>query len=104
MIGEERIAASLAGLGESSRHAILPVLRVIIHDLNGVLSVVTMESFAVEKLATSLGSKASARSTEERQQRESLRDSTGNLRQAADRLATYLARIEALADGLEGKK
>jgi hypothetical protein len=101
MIRDERIAAALAGVPESCRSSIEPVLRAFIHDLNGALSALTIEAFSIEHLAATLDNAIDARSSEEtRRQLDNLRDSARNLRQAADGAADYLARVESLADDL----
>lgn len=102
MIRDERLAAAMAGLPEACREAVEPVLRTLIHDLNGALSVVTMEVFAIDELAASLGRTAGAgRSPRSpRPEPDRLRESVRNLREAADGAAAYVARVEALTDEL----
>ena len=101
MSREERFAEVLGAVPESCRGTLEPVLRLLIHDLNGPLSAVTMEAFAIGQLAASLSEAGAGRRTDEHaRQLESLLDAARNLRQAADGAASYLAQVESLTDHL----
>jgi len=96
---EERIAGAVEAVPESVRAALEPVLRLLVHDLNGVLSAVTMEAFAVEQLSANVARLPRRGPTAEHDQLiRNLNEAVRNLRQAAAGGAAYLARVEALAD------
>lgn len=68
--------------------AVRPVVQRVVHDLNGMLSAVLMESFSIRHLAEGLPAGPTA---------EQLRDASGNLGQAAEELAAYVERLSRLA-------
>lgn len=99
MSREERLAAALAAISPPCRQSIAPVHRLIIHDLNGVLSAVTMEAFAVEQLVSAVVQPGAGRLAEKRGRHlQNLEEAARSLRRAADGAASYLARLEALTD------
>ncbi len=97
MTRDDGIKRALAALDEPTRQAMEPLLRALVHDLNGLLSTVTLEGFALDQLATKLGAGASAMSEQQRAQLTSLQDAARNLRQAANAAAAYLELIESHA-------
>lgn len=102
MTREDRIAAAVAALPEPCREPVAPLVRQLIHDLNGIFSTMTMEAFAISQLAMKLGSDAAGREMAgPSQPTQSLQDAARNLRQAAEEGANYLACVETLASDLE---
>jgi hypothetical protein len=99
MVSDERIAAALGAAPQTCKGHVEPALRVLTHDVNGALSAIMMEGFAIEKPASILLPAVSERSSPvHRARRSDLQDSLGNLQRASDDLAGYLVRVEGLVE------
>lgn len=102
MTREDHIANVVGAVPDPCRPSVEPVLRAIIHDLNGALSAVTMEAFTVGQLAERLtgdgAAKARRSATEHERLLQTLADAAANLRRATEGASTYLRRLESLAN------
>lgn len=98
MIRVDRVEKAISAIPEPHGAAVEQVLRVLLHDLNGAVSAVTMESFAIEQLLTGLsdGEGGKPAPSGRPKQLDTLRDAARNLRQAAEGAAAYLEHVEDL--------
>lgn len=98
MIRVDRVDKALSTVPEPHGPAVESVLRVLLHDLNGAVSAVTMESFAIEQLvgSISVADDAPRAGGSGPKQLDMLRDAARNLRQAADGAAAYLEHVEEM--------
>lgn len=96
MIRVDRVDKALSSVPEPHGPTVEQVLRVLLHDLNGAVSAVTMESFAIEQLLSSIpdGEAGKAAAAGRATPLAMLRDAAKNLRQAADGAAAYLEHVE----------
>lgn len=96
MIRVDRVDKALSSVPEPHVPAVEQVLRVLLHDLNGAVSAVTMESFAIEQLLASIPDVEAGKSAPGGRATPlaMLRDAAKNLRQAADGAAAYLEHVE----------
>ncbi len=91
-----RLAQTVDALSAAERAALAPVIRRVVHDLNGYLSTLSMECFTIGHHAAGLAvpqPRAPAGVGAE------LAAALENLEQATADAAAYLARLRALVDG-----
>lgn len=96
MIRVDRVDKAVFSVPEQHAQAVEDVLRVLLHDLNGAVSAVTMESFAIEQLLSGISDSDEVKraGATRPKQLDMLRDAARNLRQAADGAAAYLEHVE----------
>ncbi len=107
MIREDRIAAAFEAVPEECRSSLEPVLRVLIHDLNGALSAVSMEAFTVGQLANKLaqGATGTRQSASDRERiHQTLIDSAANIGRATQGAAVYLRQVQSIANAAGQRK
>ncbi|RME22872.1 MAG: hypothetical protein D6798_14760 [Deltaproteobacteria bacterium] len=95
----QHLQAVLAGLSPSDRRRLAPVLRQVVHDLNGYLSTLSMEGFTIGYHASRM---TSASKTGAEGSVEALTAALDNLRQATEDAVAYVAHLRDLAEGDDG--
>lgn len=88
MTREERLRLMVLALPPERREESVALLRTIVHDLNGLLSVIRMESFVLDRLQTDPAGAATAQGDH------GIGSSARNLQAASERAVQYVKALE----------
>lgn len=98
---EDRLDSALSRLPKTCHGSVEPLLRAIVHDLNGLVSAVTMGGFSLQEVVKKLDPPIQrGPSPGSRRHLDTLGSLAENLATAAEGAGGYLKRIEAAADGM----